>query len=157
MKVTIELPDDCMLVKKGDTYVVKKINDVFPTSWSEFCRLYPSKGGECYINSKSNIIRTDNAISSRDAVDDRNLIATSEEAEAFLALMQLRRLRDVYVNGYEFDWAATDYPAIVPSSDGGVSIEEVKAPRVLAFPIYEIAESFNKHFAVLIEKAKLLL
>lgn len=157
MKVTIELPDDCMLVKKGDTYVVKKINDVFPTSWGEFCRLYPDKDGECYINSKSAIIRTDNAINSRDAVDDKNLIATNEEAEAFLALMQLRRLRAVYVNGYEFDWTSTDYPAIVLSSDGGIDICESAVPRVLSFPTYEIAESFDKHFAVLIEKAKPLL
>ena len=44
MEVKIQIPDNCELIKDGDTYIVKEKNDK-PRSWEEFCRKYPVKGG----------------------------------------------------------------------------------------------------------------
>lgn len=55
MEVKIEIPDNCELIKEGDSYIVReKVSK--PKSWEEFCENFPIKPEECYIDPESNII-----------------------------------------------------------------------------------------------------
>ena len=56
MEVKIQIPDNCELIKDGDTYIVKEKKNDKPRIWEEFCEKYPIKKGEAYIDSLSNII-----------------------------------------------------------------------------------------------------
>lgn len=54
MEVKIEIPDNCELVKEGDTYIVKE-RPSKPRSWKEFCKNYPVSKKEYYITMDSDI------------------------------------------------------------------------------------------------------
>ena len=43
MEVKINIPDNCELVKEGNTYIVKEKQKTFPKSWEEFCENYRIK------------------------------------------------------------------------------------------------------------------
>lgn len=64
-----------------------------PRSWKEFCERYPKSSGEAYTDSISIIGTYKDSHVDRDIYSDRNICVSSKEAEAFLALMQLRQLR----------------------------------------------------------------
>ena len=102
MEVKIQIPDNCELIKDGNTYVVKERKQEPPRSWEEFCERYPVKKGEAYIDFDSRIenIGPNYGTDPRNSTLDKNLCVSKEEAEAFLALMQLRQLRKAWVG----DW-----------------------------------------------------
>lgn len=87
--ITIEVPDNCKLIKEDDT-TFKVITEREPKTWKEFCDIVPVIN-EYYIDQFSNV----HSISSgkRDLMYDRTLCATREEVEAIVALIQLRRLK----------------------------------------------------------------
>ena len=62
-----------------------------PKTWEEFCEKHPIQKGEYFIGNQSNIeaLRHDNE--GRDDDYDKNICTSQQEAEAFLALMQLRQ------------------------------------------------------------------
>lgn len=103
MEVKIQIPDNCELIKDGDTYVVKEKKQEPPKSWEEFCGKYQTVTGESWISAASEVIRTD--IHRRNPISDKNICTSKEEAEAFLALMQLRQLRKAWVG----DWKQTPH------------------------------------------------
>ena len=158
MEVKIQIPDNCELIKKGDTYVVreKEKKDSKPKSWEEFCEKYPVHN-EAYIDVTSTIYDECNDV--RDLIYDKNVCVSREEAEAFLALMQLRQLRKAWIG----DWECP--------KDGGYAV--IKRNRssnkieycygyftfysVMSFPSTEIALDFMCYFGDLLEKAKILL
>lgn len=150
--VTITIPDNCELVQEGNTYVIKE-KGTKPKSWEEFCKRYPTKNGEAYISTNGEVVLlyTDN--SSR---ADKNWCISKEEAEAFLALMQLRQLRKAWVGDWE------------PSGDGYYAIVyDIKDELIvgshewlnksLSFPTKEMADDFLNCFRDLCETAKCLL
>ena len=98
-EVKIQIPDNCELIKDGNTYVVKEKKQVPPKTWEEFCERYPVKKGEAYL-----LASTDGVFTAEENYTGQRLSkiwCTSEkEAEAFLALMQLRQLRKAWVG----DW-----------------------------------------------------
>lgn len=98
MEIKIQIPDSCELIKDENTYIVKEKKPGPPRSWDEFCKKFPVQIGEAFIESFSLIHIWDHE-DARKRVDsiDRNLCTSREEAEAFLALMQLRQLRKVWV------------------------------------------------------------
>ena len=53
-EVKIQIPDNCELVKDGDNYVVREMQNP-PRSWEEFCEKYPLTDKEAFIDSFSNI------------------------------------------------------------------------------------------------------
>ena len=99
MEVKIQIPDNCELIKDGDTYLVKEKKQTPPRSWEEFCERYPLKE-EAFIDSYSNIkdVVLDKK---REKTTGKNWCTSKEEAEAFLALMQLRQLRKAWVGEWE--------------------------------------------------------
>lgn len=88
---------------------------------------------------------------------DRNLCTSKEEAEAFLALMQLRQLRKAWIG----DWKPNTYDVnygIFATVTNIVQIGHYDNIRKnLTFPTKEMAEDFLECFKDLCETAKMLL
>lgn len=85
-EVKITIPDNCELIKDGDSYVVREKMQNPPRSWEEFCEKYPLTDKEAFIDADSNI-RPPCQRGERKALSGKNWCASKEEAEAFLALM----------------------------------------------------------------------
>lgn len=159
-EVKIQIPDNCELIQDGNTWTVREKvkKNPKPTSWEEFCRMYPInlyKESYIYPNSKIAVI-TGNTI--RDAETDKKLCVSEEEAEAFLALMQLRQLRKAWVG----DWKITQgkYAACITNqgSKGLVIVDgNFISTRIMMFPNTQMASEFLVCFKDLLEKAKVLL
>lgn len=158
MEVKIQIPDNCELIKDGDTYVVKEKNQEPPKSWEEFCERYPKKKGEVFIDNMSHI-EIYNTDCSRTPSTDRNICTSKEEAEAFLALMQLRQLRKAWVGDWECP--KNGNYAVIKWNRSSNKIEYCCGCftfySVMSFPTTEIALDFMYYFRDLLEKAKVLL
>ena len=153
-EVKIQIPDNCELIKDGDTYVVKEKKQKPPRSWEEFCKRFPLKNGEAYIEPDSTI-GVANYKSSRNVSGGKNWCTSKEEAEAFLALMQLRQLRKAWVG----DWKITGqlYYCIIPSKTKITVMDNFSVLRSLSFPTQSMAYDFLNCFRDLCETAKMLL
>ena len=151
-EVKIQIPDNCELIKDGDTYIVKEKKQIPPKSWEEFCERYSIRKGEAYIDTTGTIISADIDLKGRGY---RNWCTSKEEAEAFLALIQLRQLRKAWV-GDCVDFNDAFYSIY---ADRGVLLEVSKfaVARVLSFPTKEMAKDFLDCFRDLCEIAKPLL
>ena len=91
-ELTIIPPKGYEVDKKNSTFekiVFKEISTDMPRSWNEFCQ-HSDTLGEYYINKDSNIERLDFNFKRTDL--GKNLCKYRTDAEAFLALIQLRRL-----------------------------------------------------------------
>ena len=153
-EITILIPDNCELVKEDDVYKVKEIP--FPRTWEEFCERYPVKKGESYIMASTDSIFTTNENYSGKRLG-KIWCTSKEEAEAFLALMQLRRLREAWVKDFKFNWERFNYHVINRNIQGKLRISLVTSPTALSFPSREMAEDFFSCFKDLLEKAKIIL
>ncbi len=133
----------------------------FPKTWEEFCDKYPVSNNEVVFSHNSVILTFDelpNTFTERDPDVDRNFCTSLKEAEAFLALMQLRQLRKAYIKNWEPDWSE-------PSDKYCINFWEYKftittwgqISHVLSFPTYELAKQFLNNFKDLLEMAKPLL
>ena len=154
-EVKIQIPDNCELIKDGDTYIVREKKQEPPRRWEEFCEKHPIQLGETKIDSACNIYEFEKSTIRRPH-NDRNVYTSKEEAEAFLALIQLRQLRKAWVG----DWEPSgyDYCAIVYELKDGLQIGFYeKLNKSLSFPTREIAEDFLNCFRDLCETAKILL
>lgn len=147
-EVKIQIPDNCEFIKDGDTYIVRKKQEP-PRSWEEFCENYPRTEAEYFITTHS-IIKQFDIISPRDAIRDKNLCSSKEEAEAFLALMQLRKLRKAWVRDWEHNY---EHPVYCISNCKG-SLFILPTYNSLSFPTEEMAKEFLECFKDLCETAK---
>ena len=155
-EVKIQIPDNCELIKDGDTYIVKEKKQKPPRSWEEFCKNYPLKRGEAYIDLNSGI-DVANYKCSRNVSESKNWCTSKEEAEAFLALMQLRQLRKAWVGDWKPTEKGTAY-GIISRKDGSIGTGFYDLiQRNLLFPTQEMAEDFLNCFKDLCETAKILL
>jgi len=159
-EVKIQIPDNCELIKDGDTYIVKEKKQRPPRSWEEFCERYPITEKEVYINSHSVILPAGTfAHTNRDITVGKSWCISREEAEAFLALMQLRQLRKAWIG----DWEQTPHNNIgyilydIRTSEFKVGFGGFSCFITLSFPTKEMAEDFLSCFRDLCEKAKTLL
>lgn len=159
-EVKIQIPDNCELIKNGDTYIVREKKQEPPRSWEEFCERYPVRMGECYISHKWEGTSIIDAAYSVDKHRKNTSWCTSmEEAEAFLALVQLRQLRKAWVGDWE------------PNTRDGFSVilYHINLHKIvvdtgnwsfnhsLTFPTTETAKDFLECFRDLCETAKILL
>lgn len=133
-----------------------------PRTWEEFCERYPLRVKEAYINSSSKPITIGDYIGRRYRIsdNDRNLCTSKQEAEAFIALMQLRQLRKAYVKDWEPDWNNNkQYKACIMYNGTDFIIAYFKdlCSRSLSFPTQELAKQFLTYFKDLLEIAKPLL
>ena len=154
-EVKITIPDNCELVKDGNSYVVREMQNP-PRSWEEFCEKYPLTDKEVFIDSYSNI-KPPCEYGERKALSGKNGCISLKEAEAFLALMQLRQLRKAWVR----DWEPVEdsfYWGVYKHITMGVMVDSFLTWNpALTFPTKEIAEDFLSCFKDLCETAKILL
>lgn len=159
MEVKIQIPDNCELIKDGNTYIVKEKKQGPPKSWEEFCKNYPRTTHEHFIKNDSNIAQVCNTTYLRSTKCDKNICTSKEEAEAFLALMQLRQLRKAWVG----DWECPKDGgyAVIKWNRGSNKIEYCYGYftfySVMSFPPSKMASEFLNCFKDLLEKAKVLL
>ena len=126
-----------------------------PKTWEEFCKRNCVKD-EYFIDNASRLICVTG--NSRDPMTGKNLCISKKEAEAHIAIMQLRQLRKAYVKNWEPDW--TD-----PSDKYCINFMDYKfkiviwgtISHVLSFPTRELAEQFLNNFKDLLEISKPLL
>lgn len=154
--ITITIPDNCELVKEGNTYVIKE-KDSKPKSWEEFCIYNKIKLTEYHIANDSRIVRSVPETHRRDDDNDRNICVSKEEAEAFLALMQLRQLRKAWVGDWK-PWYKENACILYDMYEAEIKIGP-KSPygHPLSFPTAEMAQEFFECFKDLCETAKMLL
>lgn len=131
-----------------------------PKTWEEFCNKYPiTPGEEAFINTASRVRVYESSRITRLVDDDRNLCISKQEAEAFIAFMQLRQLRKAYVKDWEPDWM--DDISIKYCIEVNSNIFSIhgwyKYSHVLSFPNCGLAEQFLNNFKDLLEIAKPLL
>jgi hypothetical protein len=127
-----------------------------PKTWEEFCKRNPIQQGECLIRPFCQIYEAE--YGSRDADTDRNYFTSKQEAEAFLALMQLRQLRKAYVKNWEPELDDKKGYYGILYTYHGITIEKYQWNyRNLSFPTHELAEQFLTNFKDLLEIAKPLL
>ena len=128
-----------------------------PKTWEEFCERNPIKEEEAFISSDCNIFAVGNCSRKSRCRDiDRNLCTSSKEAEAFLALMQLRQLRKAYVKDWEPDYKQ-HYYGIISNVHGFDILPYTLVHKNMSFPTHELAKQFRNNFKDLLEIAKPLL
>lgn len=157
-EVKIQIPDNCELVKDGDSYIVIEKKQNPPRSWEEFCERYPITEKEVYINSHSEILPAGAFThTTRDITVGKSWCISREEAEAFLALMQLRQLRKAWVGDWEPIKGET-YWGIYNNIVAGICDKPfAMSNTAMSFPTPEMAEDFLSCFKDLCETAKNIL
>lgn len=120
-----------------------------PRSWKDYCKNYPIKPEEIFIDGYSKFIV--NNVGDRNPVHDKNICPSRKSAEAHLALIQLEQLRDCWRQG----WKPTTHEAVyaIKFSVHGLGVYNFVSREFLSFPTKEMAEEFLKCFRDLIELA----
>lgn len=154
-EVKIQIPDNCELVKDGDSYVVREKKQNPPRSWEEFCERYPIGENEVYFSSDGEIRLNITAIGQTRTTS--KWMINKQEAEAFLALMQLRRLRKAWVGDWEPKHQIENITINKDLSSDNIYAGYNTLSSSLSFPCLEMAEEFLKCFRDLCETAKILL
>ena len=126
------------------TIVEVKTEPIRSKSWEEFCNNHKRVDHEWYITNCGNIT----AISA--SRECPNNLATMEDAEGILALIQLTRLHDEWVGGlnYNLDWYAIYYEYL------NKRFYISRCYHQLNFPTETMAREFLYCFKDLLEKAK---
>ena len=158
MEVKIQIPDNCELIKDGDTYIVKEKNNK-PKTWSKFCGDYPIQPSEYYIDDQSRVLPMTMSSAFRDAVVDKNCCTSKEEAEAFLALMQLRQLRKAWVGDWKQEKSGAAAVIVYNLNEDKIIVDygTTCMSRPLSFPTQLMAYDFFGCFKDLCKTAKILL
>lgn len=129
-----------------------------PKTWEEFCEKNPIKREECFVTNISMIQIVPEDVS-RDVNFDKNVCSSKKEAEAHLALIQLRQLRKAYIKDWEPDWEDIyndKFCVGFYQNELGV-LERYDSSCPLSFPTEELATQFLTYFKDLLEIAKPLL
>ena len=155
-ELKIDIPEGYEIDKENSTFerIVFKKKHTYPKSWKEFCENNLIHN-EYYINVSSVIIELN--FNRRIIETDRNLCKTKEEAEAFLALMQLKRLWHEYVDNYSEKVEDYYYIKCFGSANGNEfsvlpSVSSISRD-LFKFPSKKLAEEFLNNFKDLFIKA----
>lgn len=162
-ELKIDIPEGYEIDKENSTFerIVFKKKHTYPKSWEEFCANNKTINEEYFINVDSSIVAMCN-INYRDRRDcnkDRNICKTKEEVEAFLALMQLKRLWHEYVDNYSEkvdNYYYIDRFSSIESCDFKVSEVCSRRKYLFKFPSRELALEFLNNFKDLFIKASSL-
>ena len=150
--IEIEVPDGKKAVWKDDNIVFEDIEPQLPNTWDEFCKNYPIKSGEFYIDPSSQILVP--GWRYRHEYGNRNVLPNHEAAEAHLALMQLHQLRDCYRQGWEPNLCEPkSIFAILYIKNSYIVRNYISVSEFLTFQSKEIANKFLHNFRDLIEQA----
>lgn len=137
----------------GEIDVVRKKPK--PTTWEECINGMNASDSYYYITKDSEILDCEGIGS---PYIDRNIIGSKEEAEAFLAMMQLRTLRKSWVGEWEPDWKERSEKHVIIAESGVISITTAyRVSSPMSFPYLDMANDFLECFKGLLETAKMFL
>ena len=126
--------------------------NTLPRSWGDYCKNYPIKPEETYIDGYSKFIV--NSVGDRNPVHDKNMCPSQKSAKAHLAMIQLEQLRDCWLNGWIPKWDISEKWCIrLYKNELHVGLC-TDISRFLTFPTKEMADEFLKCFRDLIESAR---
>lgn len=150
----IEVPEGKKAIYKDNKIIFEDIVQKLPETWEEFCKLYPIKEEEYYI--ELNSIPTEVSIGERFDNDDKNVLPSKQAAKAHLALMQLHQLRDCYRQNWKPDWSNNcQEKYCIEFSDYQYKVfKYFVSCRFLSFQSQKIAEKFLMCFKNLIKQAE---
>ena len=157
--IVIDIPDGMCIDESNSTFekIVFKKKYAYPKSWEEFVTKNPVMNDEYYID-RDSIVKAFGYTNDRPDAD-KNLCKTKEEAEAFLALIQLKRLWHEYVDNYSGK-VDDDYCYNIDMFSSMNSYEfkvflgcSVRRKYLFKFPSEELAEEFLNNFRDLFIKA----
>ena len=150
--IEIEVPDGKKVVWKDNKVVFEDIKPQLPKTWEEFCKNYPIKRGECFIDTSNNILETVWTV--RNMYIDKNKLPNIKVAEQYLALMQLHQLRDCYRQGWTPNWTDDSRRWYITKLKNKLYIGSISSySAFLSFQTKELAEQFLTNFKDLIEQA----
>lgn len=158
-ELKIDIPEGYEIDKRNSTFerIVFKKKCAYPKSWEEFCENNETTNKEYFIGWDSQVMTS--CIKNKDYDKDRNLCKTEEEAEAFLALIQLKRLWHEYVDNYSEkvdNYYYIDRFSSVDSCDFKVSEVCSRRKYLFKFPSRELALEFLNNFRDLFIEASSL-
>lgn len=150
----IEVPEGKKAIWKDNKIIFEDTIQKLPETWEEFCKLYPIKEEEYYI--ELNSIPTKVSTGERFDDDDKNVLPSKKAAEAHLALMQLHQLRDCYRQGWVPDWKdGYQWKWYICLNTDKFTVEcNFNFSRFLSFQSEEIARKFLNNFQELIKLAE---
>ena len=150
----IEVPEGKKAIYKDNKIIFEDIVQKLPETWEEFCKLYPIKEEEYYI--ELNSIPTEVSIGERFDNDDKNVLPSKQAAKAHLALMQLHQLRDCYRQNWKPDWSNNcQEKYCIEFSDYQYKVfKYFVSCRFLSFQSEDIAKKFLMCFKNLIKQAE---
>lgn len=143
--VNFEVPKGYTIDQNESTRnkIVLKRGFSHPKTWEEFVTKNPVMNDEYYID-RDSIVKAFGYTNDRTSAD-KNLCKTKEEAEAFLALIQLKRLWHEYVD--EFDSVHFDHGIYLAERSGGEWIIDCDDNySIFSFPSIELAQEFLNNF-----------
>ena len=139
------------------SFIPKVVEKKLPTTLEETIPFLPNK--LYWLESDGEIVSNYKDVISSDSLEDLNMITSKEYAEAFLALMQLIRFRDIWNEGWIPDWSNSTTQKHTIRIDRGVIIKGISTTisYVLAFKTGVLGDKFLVTFKDLIETAKPIL
>ena len=124
-----------------------------PNTWKEWIEQNSKVADEYFIADNCIIERINSE--RRTFNSDDNLLATQEDAEAIIALIKLKRLRDTYRQGWVPDWETTDDKYSIDYYKDNLGTHTIcHGFKSLTFQTSEIRDKFYDNFKDLIEQAK---
>lgn len=151
----VQIPEGYEIDKEQSTFenIVFKKKLEYPKTWKEFCEQYPNIEDEYYISGNSAIYHVVNGV--RNVIDEANLFKTKKEAETFLTLIKLYRLRQAYVGDWKPDWLDSSKKYVITYDFNKIAIEYCwNVPRSFSFPSRKMAEEFLNNFKAELEQVK---
>lgn len=124
-----------------------------PNSWEEWIKQNPMVKDEYFIGISSDIhhIEEMNRINGI----DNHLIDTQKDAEAILALIKLKRLRDTYRQGWEPNYGDHSDKYVITYYKTAITCDMfMHYNAILSFQSADIRDKFYANFKDLIEQAK---
>lgn len=153
-EVVVQVPEGYEIDEKESTLdriILKKKTSKYPTTWEEFCKRSPIEE-EYFIATGSTIGKAGYPYHHSRSDVDQNLCRTREEAEAFLALIKLKRLWHEYVDGHKDEYY--DYGIYLVA--GGWIVDLDSEYSLFSFPSEDLAQEFLNNFTDLFIKIELL-
>ena len=149
--IEIEVPDGKKAVWKDGILVFEDIEPQLPNTWEEFCKNYPIKNGEYYIDSLSQIVAP--SWRDREIYGGQNILPSYKAAVQYLALMKLHQLRDCYRQGWEPNLCEPKSIFAILYIKNRYTVRNTSASEFLTFQSKGIASKFLHNFRDLIEQA----
>lgn len=156
--INIKVPKGKIAKYNEETHTIEFIDDIIrSTSWENYCVNHPfnPKKPEYVIGVNSDIYPI-SVSDERDYRNERTMLASEEDAEGIIALIQLIRLREEWIGNWKPDYTdgKPKYIIVMQDYDEIVCSHHDRTHELLSFPTEEMCEEFAKCFEKLIMTAK---